>query len=131
MELDGTVLPQRTPVRAIPLERPGEMSHVEIRLDGYEPWSTDFRQPEHLAQQIAVLTPRRVTLWITTEPDGGEVWVDGTKRGTSPVQVPNLPIGRELVVQASLEGYATVMQNVRVTSNEDEPRLTLRFTRRR
>lgn len=67
-------------------------SHVlELVLDGYEK-KTDFLSVvnQQGISRSYVLTPKLGSLFITTEPAGLEVFVDGVSAGPAPVTIENL-----------------------------------------
>ncbi len=83
----------------------GQTYMVQVQLDGYEAWSSQYEARAGApVSQIAVLVPIRVDVTVRTEPAGGQVWVDGVDHGTSPVTLQRLPVGRELRLRAQVEG---------------------------
>ena len=103
---------------------------LEIALEGYETWTTTFQPTNGLVKQIAVLTPQRATLTVTTTPEGAHVWIDGVLYGSAPVEVPNLPIGREVQVRVSKTDYEDARETLRISASNLAPRLTLTLSER-
>jgi len=63
------------------------------------------------------IVPGGGTLTVMTIPPGGEVWVDGTKRGASPMPPISLPPGSHQV-EVRLAGYQTWSKTVNVTPGQ-------------
>ena len=108
----------------------GRTHRLEVALEGYETWTTTFQPTHGLVKQIAVLTPQRATLTVSTAPEGAHVWIDGVLYGSAPVEVPNLPIGREVQIRASKTGYDDARETMRISASNLEPSLTLTLTER-
>jgi hypothetical protein len=84
---------------------PGRRYRFTVESPGYAD-STFEVTPEggrDLALQV-VLQPRLGGLYVTTDPPGAAVRVDGAERGASPVRVENLTAATEHVVEATLSG---------------------------
>ncbi len=125
--LDGEAVPGAAPVRiteGLSLER---THHVAVSMPGYETWTTTFQPTRGLVKQIAVLAPERATLRIESEPPGAHVWVDGVLYGSTPLEVPGLPIGREVQIRASRVGHREARETVRISADQLSPTVTLRL----
>lgn len=91
--IDGVIQPQRTPVN-IPGLQPGEHAIRVERGWFYSPWQTRVKVEagEVLRLPKAVLSPRQVTLSVTSRPSGAVVHlIQGQTRrriGVTPVSVP-------------------------------------------
>jgi len=100
--LDGEPLPGLTPTSVDELELES-VHQVELRLTGFSPWSQPVRMDAERVRQIAVLSPIRGILRVTSDPPGASVYVDGVYRGVTPREVDGLDINRPVEVQARLE----------------------------
>lgn len=60
---------------------------------------------------------RTATVRFTSEPEGAEVWVDGDRVGTTPIDVPHLRFGSHLVRWAAA-GLPLVERTVEVSDRE-------------
>jgi len=126
--LDGTQVPGVAPVRITQGLAIDRAHRVEVAMSGYETWTTTFQPTHGLVKQIAVLTPQRATLTVDTVPAGAHVWIDGVLYGSAPIEVPSLPIGREVEVRASKPQHADARQTVRITADDLRPSLRLELT---
>ena len=64
------------------------------------------------------LAPLPAKLEINTEPMGAAVFVAEILVGRTPLLVPDLAVGKSLVVRAELEGYRSVSKRVELAANE-------------
>jgi formylglycine-generating enzyme required for sulfatase activity len=78
----------------------------------------------HAAAASAPQAPAVKTLAVTSEPPGAAVSVNGVRKGTTPVQVKDVPEG-ELSVKAELTGFETAEQQVLITPYRDDYSLAL------
>ncbi len=69
--------------------------------------------------------PPQAALVIESDPPGAAVFVDGRKRGTSPVRVDGLEAGRSYAVRASLAGRKDDDQLVSAAAGESRVHLNL------
>lgn len=94
----------------------GDGDWFEARRLFLEVKEIDPENPEALASLPLIdrhLDEARGSLRITTEPEGAHVVVAGVGEFTSPVTVPNLPLGQHRL-RISMEGYETVERNVEI-----------------
>ncbi|MCB9591933.1 MAG: protein kinase [Sandaracinaceae bacterium] len=103
VSLDGDPLPHQTPV-TLPDLQPGRVVQLELHRSGHEDRTDSFTLREGENRRVYHLNPIQVTLRITTEPVGAQVWVDGVLRGSSPLEIAGLSIGEELALRGSLLG---------------------------
>ncbi len=96
--LDGQPRPSLTPTAIEGLEM-GSVHQVELRLDGFVPWSQSVEMGRTEVRQIAILRPILGTLRVTSEPIGASVSVDGVYQGVTPCEVVELDINRDVRVQ--------------------------------
>lgn len=66
-----------------------------------------------LSSCATILAPKQHTLSITSEPPQAEVYINGFKSGTTPVEL-NLKADKSYIVEYRLEGYQTVTRVVNV-----------------
>lgn len=123
--LDGRSQPGVTPLRIEQGLETDRMHELRVTLAGYQEWSVRFQPSPGLVEQVAVLKPRRATLTIRTVPKGAHVWVDGVPYGTEPVEIPGLPIGRELSVRAAQVGRQEVTRSLRIHIDDLSPEINL------
>jgi hypothetical protein len=124
--LDGTPLPGSTPLMISSGLVEGQSYALEVRLEGYSPWqATIVASPGTTTQEIT-LTPSAVTLHVETVPPGAAISINGALVGSSPLDVPNLFMGQQLTVRATLPGYSPA-QGVVVLAHTDE-RMALTLT---
>ena len=100
--LDGTPYPTPTPTKIAELEQ-GTVHQLEVRHEGYVPWSRPVVLNAPDVRKIAVLPPIRGTLRVTSSPRGASVIVDGIYRGSTPIEVDDLDINRDVDVQVRYE----------------------------
>ena len=96
--LDGQPISSLTPTAVENLEM-GSVHQVELRLDGFVPWSQSVEIRHTEVRQIAILRPILGTLRVTSEPIGASVSVEGVYQGVTPCEVTDLDINREVRVQ--------------------------------
>lgn len=100
---------------------------VEASRDGYGVARADVSVTANaVATTSLTLEMGKTDVLVTTEPGGGEIRVDGTARGTSPVTISALPLGRH-VFRATREGFVNA-ETTLVTSAATN-RLHLALTR--
>ncbi len=128
VRLDGRELPGTIPMTIQEGLLPGQSYRLEVYLEGYHPWSTQFQTSEGTLQQIAVLRPLQVQLRIETVPPGAEVRVGRHTVGESPVVVGDLQVGRTVEVQVRHPDHGRRTQRIELTATELEPTLTIDLT---
>ena len=72
--------------------------------------------PVTLTRPTLTILPGGIT--ISSEPSGAEVWVDGTRVGTTPLDLTTVTEGNH-TVEVRKEGYEPVVENVTVTGEEN------------
>jgi serine/threonine protein kinase len=127
VKLDGRLLEGVTPMEIHTGLVLGQTHRVDLELPGYEPWSTTFEPAPGVVDHIAVLAPRRVPLRVLTDPPGATIYVDEVLHGVSPVEVPDLQVGRALRVRASLAGYRETAALVTIGTSDPRPEVSLRL----
>ncbi|MBR5478000.1 MAG: PEGA domain-containing protein [Bacteroidaceae bacterium] len=72
---------------------------VECRKAGYRPVEENIKIEENLDRTIQLRHPTPITgaLAVITRPLGAEVYIDGIKRGISPITVNDLLVGKHTV----------------------------------
>ncbi|MCS6797166.1 MAG: protein kinase [Myxococcota bacterium] len=125
VRLDGVEVAGRTPLVIRHGLEEGRRHRVEVRLEGFEPWTATIRPGHGTYRQIAVLAPMRATMRVETDPPGAHVWVDGVLYGVSPLDVPGLPLGREVEVRAVRAGSGEARARIRIEASDPRPTLRL------
>jgi hypothetical protein len=124
VRLDGRSIAGTTPLDLEGVTE--EQEHrLEVSLTGYETWTRTITGAGEAQRQIAVLTPRRATLRVQSEPTGAHVWVDGVLFGTTPLRIPGLAVNRLLHIRAAKTGEGEAESTVVISATELEPRLVL------
>ena len=127
LRVDGQELAGATPTVIGEGLAVGSSHSLEVSLDGYETWSTQFVVAEGARQRIAVLTPVRATLRVETNPPGAEVFVDGVPYGRSPIEMPGLSVGKVMEVRAMLGGHLAASERVEIRAGAPNPTILLRL----
>jgi len=102
---DGQPVTGTTPLSIGDLEI-GSMHQVELQLDGFVPWSQPVEIGHREVRQIAILRPILGTLRVTSDPPGASVSLDGVYQGSTPCEVEELDINRDLRVQVRYQGQS-------------------------
>ena len=90
----------------------GTALRFAVVAPGYADSSFTLAVEKHRPLDVTVaLRPRRGDLYITTDPPGAAIRVDGTPRGTSPVLVSGLLAPDPHVVEAALTGRNPAREN--------------------
>jgi TonB family protein len=82
-------------------------------------------------QPVQPTTVQQVTtgsIMITSEPAGATVLVAGEEKGITPLEVPQLALGKHLV-KLQLKGYQDFEQEVELTTENPNPTLPLTMTK--
>jgi hypothetical protein len=97
---------------------------VRLVLDGHETWS---RAVDIVAnrrtivaaalQQTAPSLPYRGSVAITSRPQGADVFINGQRVGTTPLELRNLPVGSR-AVRLVLNGHDTWSRAIDVVANQ-------------
>jgi hypothetical protein len=108
----------RTPTH---LDLPLGKYSVRLALPGYRDWVDTVRLEEAKAYPLTVQLEeiqRLASLAIASTPTGAEVFVDGTSRGRTPMEM-ELPLGR-YAVRVALQGYREWNDRVRLDKAGEE-----------
>jgi hypothetical protein len=114
--INGAKQPGQTPV-TLPLA-PGQYNLV-LRLTGYEAYAGGVQVKDNIQTTLDVELKEKATshvAWaeVTSNPNGAEIWIDGTSTGqVSPARV-QVAAGTHIVTM-KLEGYQPVRRTVQVT----------------
>jgi hypothetical protein len=81
-------------------------------------------RPDTVASVQLVLAQGSAEILVTADPATSQIWVDGVSKGTPPVRLPNIPLGRHTFV-ASREGYMPAETTLVVTQATGQINLTL------
>ncbi len=91
---------------------------VEFLKDGFSPHSQTVAVKEEAPEKLhADLVAVWGTLNIETTPSGAEVLIEGQSRGTSPLEVSDLPAGTSKVT-VRLAGYKEVSETVTIITGQ-------------
>lgn len=128
--LNGKKLKDKTPhtVKGLPADK----SHaLVLELDGFQKHEEDFDvAPDDVSPVHVFLEPDPGTLKITTDPDGAQVYINGERRGRTPVKVEGLARDLEVPVTLKKKGYED-MQRIHVwTKQHDELHFVLERSRK-
>jgi len=121
----------KTPLhRPLPVSPDGKIGII-VHKDDWKTVGPVYKPAEPNAEVLfrIVLKPLEhgpATARITTVPPGARIRVDGTYRGLSPIEVPDLHSAKEHVVVATLKGYLKATETFRVEPERpNELRLVL------
>ena len=90
---------------------------VEVRRDGYKPWTITLTVEANTPQTLddVELEPADGWLVVNSTPDGASVTINGQFRGRTPVGL-SLPPGRDHRVAISKVGYASATRSIALGS---------------
>jgi hypothetical protein len=125
---DGHPLPGRTPTAVEELEF-GSLHQVELRLDGFSPWTQPVEIRSTEVRQIAILRPIQGTLHVNSLPAGASVSLDGVYQGLTPLTIAELDINREPRLQVRYGGQAQTRTHI--WAGETEVTLEFQFEEER
>lgn len=114
-----------TPLAGIQL---GAGTHtVTVLLPGYEDYYREVTISRNAQVQLQVALSKRVgptpsagSIQVTTNPPGASVAVDGLKKGTAPVTIPDLSSGQHSV-SITKPGYADYVTKITVAGGQTTP----------
>ena len=101
---------------------------VESRRVSHRTVTTSIVVKRNVEESFVVAAPKPIigTIYVTTQPSGAQVYLDGVNRGQSPVELKNVLIGQR-DVRVMLDNYKTEEQTVDVKENNTtEARFVLR-----
>lgn len=94
---------------------------LELRLPGYNTYSTSFRPQEKstvtVTATLSPSVPTTASLTVTSSPSGASVYVDNVYYGITPATVSNLQEGSHSVKISSL-GYLDSVNTITVTAGQ-------------
>ena len=129
--LNGKLLKSKTPFTVKGLA--ADKSHkLAMKLDGFQRHEEEFDvAPEDVSPVHVILEPDPGSLKISSEPKGAQVYIDGQRRGVTPVKVEGLPRDLELPVTLKKKGYED-LQRIHVWGEQhDDLHFVLEKRRRR
>ncbi len=98
-------------------EETSDPLRVEIRKEGYSPFIESLApSPGRTLFVRALLTPLPAELEIVSTPPGAHVFWNGTFRGETPLNLPDIPRG-EHRLRLELRGYEPVERTLSVTQS--------------
>jgi serine/threonine protein kinase len=111
--VNGVVLPQTTPTR-LSGALPGQTYRIHVALAGYQPWQRELHAPVAGTEitVVAALKQIVVALQVDSQPQGAEVFLNGSSVGRTPLVLPHLDPGRAETVELRLKGYRPVRRKL-------------------
>jgi hypothetical protein len=87
---------------------------VGVSLTGYaDPPVKKIRPPDGMAAQVHFdLVPLRGSIALQVTPPEAVVYINDQEKGTGNVNVPDLPLGTEILVRVEAKGYKTIEQKI-------------------
>jgi serine/threonine protein kinase len=125
--IDGELQPGTTPMTLRKGLTKGTTHEVEVRREGFRPWTTEVELGDQPLQEIAHLTRRKATLEVTSSPAGATVWVEGNQRGTTPVSMDGLDTDLEVDVRIERDGFRPEHESVRIGPDQSEAKLHVKL----
>jgi serine/threonine-protein kinase len=123
--LDGSPLPGVTPLLVSSGLVEGQSYTLGVRLEGYSDWdATIVARPGTTTQEITLGTAA-ARLHVETVPPGAAVSINGAPMGGAPLDVTSLFMGQQIVLRATMTGYAPAQTAVRLTQREETITITL------
>ncbi len=117
--LNGKALDETTPhtVRGLPADK----GHVLILdLDDFQRHEEEFEiAPDDISPVHVILDPDPGSLRITSSPAGANVFLDGRRRGQTPIRVDDLPRDLDVPVVLKKKGYHD-LQRIHVWSKQHD-----------
>ncbi len=128
--LNGKKLLAKTPhvVKGLPADK----SHgLILKLDGFQKHEEEFDvAPDDVSAVHVILDPDPGSLAISSSPKGAQVYVNGERRGRTPVKVEGLPRDLDLPVTLKKKGYED-LQRIHVWGKQhDDLHFALERSRR-
>jgi hypothetical protein len=128
--VNGVETPAPTPTRVVPppSENLQRSTRVVLQLAGYEDWTYTHPPGGPAVQKVAVLLPATRNLLLSSQPSGAAVRIMNRPRGTTPVELNNLPLGRPLMVTLTLDGYERRSVPITLEAGSSPEEIELRLT---
>ncbi len=115
---DGTRMAGSTPlaIESVPV---GTRHEVKIELARHKVHTETVDVPKRGGEVSvnAILVPITGKLRIVTEPDGAEIWIDGTLRGRAPTTIGGIEMSSARSLELRLEGYRPYIQKLEWPAN--------------
>jgi serine/threonine protein kinase len=110
---DGTRLAGTTP-RTIPSVPISTRHEIKVQKARYQPYveMVDIPRDGGQVRVSARLSPIVGKLRVVTQPDGAEIWVDGTSRGRAPMTIDGLDIATAKRLELRLQDYQPYVQDL-------------------
>jgi len=102
----------RAPLHAA-LELPAGDHRVLVRASGHRPWKKQVIAFPGLTHREKVSLQAVATITVGTDPPGAAVFLDGERRGTTPVPL-ELDVGRRHALRLEQEGCTPIVEEVTV-----------------
>ncbi|MCA9575441.1 MAG: serine/threonine-protein kinase [Polyangiales bacterium] len=115
--LDGESFGGTTPARIEGLVV-GADHAIQLRLAGYEPWTTHLRVLAGEQEQVAELVPLTRVVEVVSEPPGAEVRCDGVVEGRTPLRLGRRRVGDALDISVTIDGREPVSHELVVLAGE-------------
>jgi serine/threonine protein kinase len=127
--IDGAPVPDRTPLAW--KTKPGARHEIVVTLPGYQAYRDTVLVPEGGGEVkvLAFLPARTVRLRIVSTPAGADVYVGGSLRGRTPLELPELDPATATEVEVRLKDYAPQRKPVTWTDEQREQTVDFRMAR--
>jgi formylglycine-generating enzyme required for sulfatase activity len=96
----------------------------EFYFSGAKAGAAAAGQPSSSPASAAALSGKTGSLYVTTDPDGADILVNGEKKGKSPLLLEKLPLGTTLTVEAR-NGNSYAVSEVSLKQSLEELHLAL------
>jgi len=118
--IDHQRLAERTPSSF--KTKPGARHDIDVSLPGYQPYHDTILVPESGGEQkiLAFLIASTVRLKIITTPSGADVYVNGSLKGRSPIELPGLAPDSATDVEVRLKDYMPEHRTLTWTSGDEQ-----------
>ena len=113
ISLDGKKTGQKTPA-TLAISDLKSKHVVELQLSKYKGWRQEFEFSGSNTQieVLANLQPIKGKLTVRSDPSKAEVYVNGLRKGTTPLTVGNLDTSEDVKVEVRKQGHATITRTV-------------------
>jgi hypothetical protein len=99
----------------------GEKHEIKVVKRGFEAWAEVVEPEDDNPLSIEVPLKRLVgTIVVKSTPPGASVFLDNSKKssGSTPIEVPDVPVDDAHKIAVMKKGYATAVQTVRLKPGE-------------